>query len=181
MWSLKNPAEKKPRGDAILKTLPDALQEEIWQFLRHNTQQRTLEWLRTEHGITCAAGVLTAFFDWYPQQYTLRQAASTSDQLQVALRNLPKLKVTAAQASQIAQVSFEIQAQQNRDPKLYAALRKGELERARLALEREKFEESKKQDWEKGLDALLAEIKDNPTALALFKQLKAALAEGVTA
>jgi len=170
---------KKARGEAKLKILPDVLQEELWQYLRKHTQTATLAWLLEEpRAIKSSAPALTEFFSWYPRSCTLRQAATTSDQLAATLRKLPELKITAANAAKIAQVNFEIQAAQDRDPELFAALRKGELERDRLTLEREKFEESKKEDWEQGLDALQAEIKGNAQALQLFEQLAAVLKKG---
>jgi hypothetical protein len=166
---------KKPRGDAKLKTLPDALQEKLFQYLRRHTAEKTVQWLKEEHAVATSAGALSVFFSWYPRSCTLRTAARTSDELAAQLKKMPELKLAAADAARIAQVNFEIQAAQDRDPALFAALRKGELETARLQLEREKFEESKKADWEKGLDALLDEIKGNPEALRHFEAMKAAL------
>lgn len=169
---------KKPRGDATLKKLPDALQEELWQHLRKNTQEKTLSWLDTTHGVCTSARALTEFYSWYPRSLTLRMAAATSDQLEHTLKKMPELKVTAEQARAVAMINFEIQAAQDRDPALFTALRKGELETQRLQLEREKHEWSKKTDAEKALDALFAEIKANPEALRHFEAMKAALAKG---
>lgn len=169
------PAQPKPRGDAVLKTLPDALQEELWQFLRRNTQAKTIEWLKTAHAITTSSTALSDFFTWYPRSVYLRNAARTSDELAATLRKIPSLKLTAAQAAEVAQINFEIQAAQDRDPALYAALRKGELERDRLRLEREKFEYSKKTDVEKALDALQDELEDNAEALQHYKAMREAL------
>lgn len=166
---------KKARGDAKLKTLPDALQEQLWQLLRRTTNAKALEWLHNVHGIDSSPAALSEFFSWYPRQATLRSAASTSDQLAAALKKLPDLKIAARDAQRIAQVNFEIQAAQDRDPALFTALRKGELEAERLRLEREKFEHAKLEDWEKGLAALQDEIKDNPEALKIWEQLAAAL------
>jgi hypothetical protein len=164
---------KKPRGDAKLKTLPDALQEQLWQLLRRTTVEKAAAWLKTTHGVETSAGALSQFFSWYPRQATLRQAASMSDQLASAIKQLPQLKMTAKDAASIAQVNFEILAAQNRDPELFSALRKGELEVERLRLEREKFEHSKKDDWEHGIDALLAEAKEIPEARRLLEQAHA--------
>jgi len=172
-------SDTKARGDAVLKNLPDALQERIWQFLRKNTQAKTLAWLQEEHGIQLKSGAtLTEFFDWYPRSCMLRTAASVSDQLEATLKKMPQMKEAAKNAAEVAQVNFEIMAAQDRDPALFAALRKGELEKDRLRLEREKFEWTKKTDIERGLDALFEEIKDNPEAVAHYKAMKAALTKG---
>jgi len=159
---------KKPRGDAKLKTLPDALQEELFQQLRRTTAEKAAAWLREKYAVSTSTGALSEFFSWYPRSCTLRMAARTSDQLEATLRKMPELKITAKDAARVAQVNFEIQAAQDRDPVLYASLRKGELDLRRQNLEEAKFEESKKADWEKGLDALQGEIKGNAEALKHF-------------
>lgn len=166
---------KKTRNDAKLKTLPDALQEELWQRLRRTSYAKASAWLQKDHAIKTSERALSEFFSWYPRSCTLRMAASTSDQLAETLKKMPELKITADAAAKVAQVNFEIQAAQDRDPALFTALRKGELEVKRLQLEREKFEHEKKQDWEKGLDALQDEIKGNPEAMKHFAALTAAL------
>lgn len=171
---------KKPRGEAVLKNLPDKLQAELWEVARRTTYAKAIAWLSATHEVDISEGPLSKWFGWYPRSLTLRMAAATSSQLEQTLKNLPDLKITAEQASQVAQVNFEIQAAQDRDPKLFAALRKGELEAKRLRLEQEKHEWSKKPDIEKGLDALHAEIKGNAEALQLFEKLKAAMAAGKT-
>ena len=167
---------KKPRGEAILKNLPDQLQEKLWQVARRTTYPKALAWLKDAHGISVSEGTLSKFFLWYPRNATLRMAADVSTQLEQALKNLPGLRITADQAREVAQVNFELQASQNRDPELFAALRKGELEAKRLELEREKHEWAKKSSVEKGLDALHEEIKGNAEALRLFELMKAAMA-----
>jgi hypothetical protein len=166
--------EDKARGDAVLKTQPDALQEAIWQYLRKNTQAKTLEWLQEKHGIALKSGsTLTEFFDWYPRSCMLRTAASVSNQLEATLKKMPEMQEAAKNASKVAQVNFEIMAAQDRDPALFAALRKGELENERLRLEREKFEWTKKTDIERGLDAIFAEIGDDEEAKRLYEAFAA--------
>ncbi len=168
----------KPRSDSKLKTLPDALQEKLWQKLRGTSGAKVVAWLKDEHGIPTSERALSEFFSWYPRNCTLRTAARTSEELAAALRKMPDLKITARDAAKVAQVNFEIQAAQDRDPALFAALRRGELEAARLELEREKFEHAKLEDYEKGLAALQEEIKDNPAALKLWQQLAAVIKGG---
>lgn len=166
---------KKPRGDAKLKTLPDALQESLWQQLRRTSLAKAQTWLLEKHAVKSSAGALSEFFSWFPRQATLRSAAATSDELAATLRKMPELQLSAAQAKQVAQVNFEIQAARDRDPALFAALRKGLLEERRQALEEAKFEHAKKEEWEKGLDALLDEIKGNADAEKHFAALQTAL------
>jgi len=169
--------EKKQRGDAVLKTMGDGLQEQFYQQLRATSQKKALAWLLEVHGIQSSPSAATLFWEWYPRQWVLRRAVRTSDNLESTLKKMPELKVTADQARSVAQVSFEIQAAEDRDPVLFASLRKGELEKERLRLEREKFEHAKKEDWEKGLDALYDAVKDCPPALDHFEAMKSALKE----
>jgi hypothetical protein len=126
---------KKPRGDAKLKILPDALQEELWQILRRTTHEKAEAWLLSKHGIATSPAALSHFFSWYPRQGWLKQAANFSDTLKATLKNLPALKATAAEAEQIAQVNFEILAAQNRDAELFLALRKEKREAKKLTLD----------------------------------------------
>jgi hypothetical protein len=128
---------KKPRGDAKLKILPDALQEELWQLLRRTSIEKAEAWLHTTHGVATSPAALSQFFSWYPRQGWLRQAESFSDTLKATIKNLPALKATAAQAEQIAQVNFEILAAQNRDSDLFLALQHGKLKKAELQLKAE--------------------------------------------
>lgn len=125
---------KKPRGDAKLKTLPDALQEQLWQLLRRTTVEKATVWLKTTHGVETSAAALSQFFSWYPRQATLRSAASFADQLKATVAKLPELAVTADQAASIAQVAFEIQAAQDKDPKLFIDLQYLKTKKAELAL-----------------------------------------------
>lgn len=164
---------KKPRGDAKLKTLPDALQEDLWQQLRRTHQVKAQAWLLEKHGVKTSTGALSDFYSWYPRQATLRSAAATSDELEATLRKMPELEITADKARKVAQVNFEIQAARDRDPALFSALRKGSLDERRQVLEEAKFEHAKKEDWEHGLDALFEEVKDCPPALKLFEAMKA--------
>lgn len=166
---------KKPRGEAVLKNLPDALQEELWQLARRTTYPKALAWLKATHGVTVSEPTLSVFFSWYPKSLTLRLAKSTSDQLEDTLKKLPQSKYTAEQAREVASVNFELMAAQNRDAELFTMLGKAKLEAARLELDRAKFEHAKKEDWEKGLDALHEEIKGNAEALKHFEAMKAAL------
>lgn len=171
----------KARGDSVLKTLPDALQEELFQFLRRNTQANTISWLETGHGVKTSPSALSEFFSWYPRSRFLLQQARASDELAEAVKNLPQLKVTAAEAREIAQASFEINAARGQDLEMFAMLAAGEDKREKRQLAREKFEWSKKTDIERALDALAAELGENEEARRHYQAMKAALAKGAAA
>lgn len=169
---------RKPRGDAVLKNLPDALQDELYQMLRRNTQEKVVEWLKADHGIKTDSGALSRFWEWY-HSWSLKPAADFAGSLQKQFEKMPQLKGQAEKIREITQVAFEMKAAQDRDPKLFFALGKARHDARRLALEENKFRESIKTDIEKGLDALHSEIKDNTEALTLFERLKAAVMKSV--
>lgn len=173
---MKKPSSK-PRGDATLKRLPDALQEELFQFLRKNSHDKTLAWLDTTHGVSTSGRALSEFFDWYPRQGFIRNVASIADQIGQEAAKLPQLRKEAQAVRDVAQVSFEIMAAQNRDSKFFLELSRERREERRLQLEREKHEWAKKSDVEKALDALHAEIAGDALALDLWQKLSARLAK----
>ena len=77
---------------------------------------------------------------------------------------------------------FMAQAMKTNDPKTFfdmsnlsLAENKGVLEVRKLELERQKLAQKIKSDYEKGLDAIYEDIKDNAEALALFEQFKAVI------
>lgn len=127
----------KARGDAKLKTLPDALQERFFQELRTTSIEKALAWLSTNHGVESSPAAASEFFRWYPRTGWLKRSASFAEELQATLRKLPELQVTAEQASAVAQVAFEMQAAQDRDASLFLALNKGKIKRAELQLKAE--------------------------------------------
>lgn len=171
----------KARGDSVLKTLPDALQEELFQFLRRNTQANTIVWLADVHKVQTGAAALSEFFSWYPRSRYLLQQARAADELAEAVKHLPALKVSAAEAREIAQASFEINAARGQDLETFAMLAAGEDKREKRQLAREKFEWSKKTDIERALDALAEELGENEEARRHYQAMKAALAKGSAA
>lgn len=173
---MKKPSSKA-RGDAKLKMLPDLLKEELFQFLRANTQEKTLAWLKEEHEVSSSSRALTEFYDWYPRQGFVRQAATIADQIKQAAGQIPQLQKDAKTVGEIAQVTFEVLAAQNRDSGFFLDLKRERREEAKLQLDREKHEWAKKTDVEKVLDAVHAEIKADAVALDLFNQLAARMAK----
>lgn len=115
---------RKPRADAKLKTLPDALQEDLYQVLRRTSQEKVIAMLKDKHGIETSAGALTEFFSWYPRSQSLRNAASFADQFLAQAQKLPEFKGNIAELQRAAEVLFQIQAAQDRDPKLFVELMK---------------------------------------------------------
>jgi hypothetical protein len=166
---------KKARGDAVLKTLPDALQEETYQRCRRTTYPNVVDWLQEKHGIETNPGSLSKFFDWYARKGWVGQCVSIADQIKTEAAKIPEMRKQAQTVGEIAQLSFEILAAQNRDSKFYLDLTRERREERRFALEREKHEWAKKTDRERGLDAVAEEFETCPEALELFNQARAKL------
>jgi hypothetical protein len=169
-------AARKPRPDAILKTLPDAVQDQLMEICRSPAAadspggyQAAREWLKDKHGIEVRSdATFSKFYAWYPFSRPLELAARLAKQGEEAMKNNPKLKLDREQISELAQISFENMAVLTQDLKGFAVIGKGEREQQRLRLEREKFEWSKKTDIEKGLTALHAEIEGDEEAARLY-------------
>jgi hypothetical protein len=125
-------AAQKARGDSVLKTLPDALQEELWQLCRRVPYAKARAWLKEKHGIETSETALSKFFTWYSRQGWLRQSSTFGDHLKGALEADPEFAGKAAAAAKAAGHAFEIMAAMDRDPKLYVALRRDEREREKL-------------------------------------------------
>jgi hypothetical protein len=128
---------RKPRPDAKLLNLPDALQEELYQLLRRTSLEKAAAWLEGTHQIDTSTGALSKFFSWYPRQAWIKSSVTFADQLAAQISKLPELQGKAAEVTAIAQAAFELQAAQDRDPKLHLALAKARTKTAELALKRE--------------------------------------------
>lgn len=167
---------KKPRGDAKLKTLPDALQEALFQVLRSTTAEKAAAWLLKDHGVKTSAGALSEFFSWYPLSRRLEQAASFADQLRDQLLKLPDLNLDAAKLSQVAQVAFEARAVQEQDSELYVALKKRRQKDAELALSESKHALALKQ-YEEKISAARSSLEKAKSKGGLSKETLALIEE----
>src|SRR5581483_6728274 len=115
---------KKPRGDAKLKTLPPALQAEVYGRCNSTGYAQVKAWLAAEHSVQTSTGALSEFFSWYPLQRQLERAASFADQLKEQFAKLPGIQIDAEKTSALAQVAFEMMAVQNQDPELFFNMKK---------------------------------------------------------
>ncbi len=138
-------AKSKARCDAVLKSLPPALQETIWQWINGpegyaGTRQR----LADEHGIHTSKTSLSRFYSWYPLQKPLEEASHFADELKKHLSELPGLTMNEEQLTVAAQVAFELEAVKAKNFDQFALLRKLRQKDTENRLEREKFELLKK-------------------------------------
>lgn len=171
---------KKPRKDSKLKTLPDAVQAELYAKYQKQGSD-VLTWLREEHGVRSSTGALSNFAAWYPFSRPLEMVAQRADRYEQALRGNPHLQLNAEQISVASQIAFEQLALEMQDTKAFIGLRRLRQSEKTFELEKQKFQEATKSAIEKGLDALHAECANNPEALALFEKFRAAVIGAVEA
>jgi|GEM_PF-3113598 len=115
---------KKPRGDAILKNLPDAVQKAIWEATVKITLPLGVEWVRTNHGVKVSVSMLQKFLAWYPFSRPLERVAVYAQQFQQALTANPNLRLNAEQSSEAAHIAFEQFTIATQDIESHVALRK---------------------------------------------------------
>lgn len=169
---------RKARKDSKLKTLPDAVQAELYRRYQKEGGD-VLAWLKEAHGVASSTGALSVFASWYPFSRPLELVEHHASQYGAALKANPKLQLNAEQISIASQIAFEQTALQLGDIKAFVNLRRLRNSEKSLELEKQKFQESTKSAIEKGLDALHAECANNPEALALFEKFRAAVMKSV--
>jgi hypothetical protein len=165
----------KPRPDAKLKTLPDAVQAALYALYQKKSGEECLVWLEQNHGVKSSTGALSNFAGWYPFSRPLEMVDARAKAVEAQLKADPNLHFNAEQVSAAGQIAFEQIALQLQDVKGFINLSKLRLKQRELELNLEKFRQTVKSDIDKGLDALHAEIKGNAQALQLFEKFKAAI------
>jgi len=114
---------KKARGDSKLKTLPPAVQAELFEQCKQSGgYKHAATWLLDHHSVKTSTGALSKFFGWYP--FSLSATASYAQQFEEELAKLPEMAGKAEQLSRIGQVGFEIMAMRTQDLEGYATLKK---------------------------------------------------------
>lgn len=127
---------KKPRGDSKLKTLPPAVQAELFtQCQGKGGYEAARAWLLAEHNVKTSAGSLSNFFGWYP--FSLSATASYAQQFEAEIKKLPELAKDAAQLSQLSQICFEMLAMRTNDLEGYATLKKIRLKEEEQSITRD--------------------------------------------
>jgi hypothetical protein len=179
-------ANRKPRGDSVLKTQTEARQQEVVEHLLTHKLAETAAWLKAD-GVKVSRTSLSDFLSWYQLRSQFKgfeQSALTM--IELLRRKRPDLSEPDLQG--YANEFFQLQAIQQNDAQTYLAFAtargKAEMEKAkldqqerRMQLEREKLSAQLKTKIEAGLDALYEEIKSNAAARKLYDQFRAVIAE----
>lgn len=174
-------ASNKARSDSKVAALPPEMRAEIARRLGEENQsyKDVAKWLADDgHRIS-----VTALCNWYSVhswQTNRGSARDVADQVRAdAATSGDYNEATLALVHERAYILARTQGASVKDLALLAGII-GDTARLRLKareleLNVEKFRQTVKADIDKGLDALHAEIKGNPEALALFEKFKAAV------
>jgi len=134
-------ATQKPRSDATLKTLPEAVQEALFALLRTESYARVRDIAREKWEVQTSPAALSEFFRWYPLSRRLEVAKSTADEMAKILAGLGDVTLDAAAIQRATQAMFEAQALRANDSETYIQLAKlrlsreaGERDARRIAL-----------------------------------------------
>lgn len=135
-------AQKKPRADAKLKTLPAERQADIFARLSLPADQGggyagTLKWLK-DGGFDTSLGALSGFYSWY----SLRQQLARNESTVQAL--LEKVTETDSELSpekiqELGQSFFSALALEQQDAKTWYLTQQLGLKKEQLQLDRQKF------------------------------------------
>jgi hypothetical protein len=173
---------KMPRPDAVLKRLPESVQETMW-FLRFPhlpgspdpdrqplTQSGVRAWLAEQLRVDCSSGSFSEWENWY--KLNLEMAAAENDALQAQAKLAKDPSFSPDQLARVGQVIFTSQALKAGNSRDFVALEKIRLLGEAQATDREKFLAATKTKMDAGLDALAEEIKGNEKARKLWAELK---------
>jgi hypothetical protein len=132
---------KKPRADAVLKTLPAERQAEIADYLRTHSLAETVEWLRQD-GFQTGRTALSDFLSWYSLQSQFREDEQTTDSILEQLK-AAQPDLTDEKLDELGQRTFSLLSIRRKDLKGFVTVRsamtRAQLEKEKLKL-REKAE-----------------------------------------
>lgn len=125
---------RKPRADAVLKTLPADQQEQIFMRLqkpKDGTYQKVKSWLFQEWDINTSVGALQDFYSWYALRRRLEQTENITQDL-VELLQGAEFGLDAQKVRELGNLIFITQATKENDTKAFVALAKLLLEQRKL-------------------------------------------------
>jgi|GEM_PF-2927377 len=136
-------ADKKPRSESLLKNLPFARQEEIWERLTVKTAdwpdtsyRAVRKWL-ADDGLPVSQTMLCGFFGWFPLRLQQRADEQTTDAIRLNLKEEVK-NITDEELDNFGQKTFGLLAIRHKDLNGFVTVRgsrtKAILETAKLKL-----------------------------------------------
>lgn len=177
----------KRRGDSKLARLPEHIREQLdhWLTVENLTYTAIREKLHLDFDVETGERALSIYYTEELFEVRNKRAADFADRVAASLVANPD-KFDIATIAAVRQRAFNLAVAEDGDVKDLAILAgilgdtaKLKLKREELALSLERFRQQVKDDVEKGLDALHAEIAGNDDAETLFERLKAAVMQSV--
>lgn len=128
----------KPHPQSRLKTLPESVQGEIWDYAQSHSLEDTARWLR-ERGIKTSRSAISSFLSWYAMR---RQLEKNETVVQAVLEHLKLHGAgwTEEQLAQAGQAFFTALALEQQDVRAWAAAQRIALQREQLRLDRERLD-----------------------------------------
>ena len=173
---------RKPHPNCPLNRLSEERAEEVAEHARTHKLEQTVAWL-AGHGLKTSKGALSRWLDRRRLREFFLEAESRVNRLRDSMsKEFPD--INECELDRRANLAFQLEAVESLDPKTYLAFstarHKSKMDQARfdqrervIAHDREKWLAARRTKIEAGLDALYAEIKDNPEAMELFQKFKA--------
>lgn len=178
---MENP-EKPPRPEATLKNLEPAEHDYLWE-LRFKDEEglrlkKKLSAIQPEiairYGFTVSKSTLSLFYVWLKGKRQWAEDVAIADQAKEEwLAENPE--ASHDELLKVGQIRFTAQAIKRGDNKGFVQLLRAITAREKAATDKEKAADARLSKVEAGLDAMHAEIQNNPAALKAFAALKEAL------
>jgi DNA repair ATPase RecN len=133
-------ATRKPRGDAKLKTLPEARQEQIAEMLSAQTLAEVKRELAAD-GLDTSLEALSQFYSWWQLKQTMASADSMAEELIERLKAAtPDLEINPERLFSVGQMVFETLALQQKSTKDWKRVQDVAHRRQLVQLARQKFQ-----------------------------------------
>jgi hypothetical protein len=133
-------ATRKPRGDAKLKTLPEARQEQIAEMLAGKTLDEVKRELAAD-GLQTSRNALSEFWSWWQLKQTMAEADSMAEELIARLQESdPDLAVKPEKLFSLGQMVFETLALQQKSTKDWKRVQDVVHRRQLVQIERQRFQ-----------------------------------------
>lgn len=132
------PTPKKPRSDSPLRTLTEAQQAEVIEWLKAKPQGAVRAQIQATHGFSPSSAALSGFWSWWHLRDQLARNEAVVDGLVARLAERePALSPERLQ--EIGQSFFSALAIEQQDAKAWALTQREGIRRQALALEQAKF------------------------------------------
>ncbi|MEO0510562.1 MAG: hypothetical protein AAF065_11960 [Verrucomicrobiota bacterium] len=157
-----------------------------WLSIENMSYDDAVEKIEEEFKESTSTGALTNFFQKHCVGFKHKRARDLASDVRKVFEEDSECDFSQLTLQKIEQRAFEEAFAKDANieeleslSRILGASAKLKLAQRKLELDIDKFRDATKSSIEKGLDALLQEIKGNPDSLALFEKLKASVMESV--